>query len=69
MTPDDLCPVCFAPWSVHRVTDPCVVDVTAPEEPQPEAPSRPFVHALAVASGAEDGIAQSLANLIAHALP
>ena len=67
MTSDDLCPVCLAPWSVHRLTDPCVVDAPASEEP-PE-PSLPFAHALALASGAEDRIAQDLANLIAHALP
>ena len=68
MTSDDLCPVCLPPWSVHRLTDACVVDATASEEPQPD-PSRPFAHALALASGAEDRIAQDLANLIAHALP
>lgn len=72
MTSDDLCPVCLAPWSVHRVTDSCVVDATASERPGPEdqAPSRPLAHALAVASGAGDGpAAENLANLIAHALP
>jgi hypothetical protein len=69
----DTCPICFAPWSVHRVTDACVVDAAAPDGPGPEPrgpPSRRFAHALAVASAAGDGTtARRIANLIAHALP